>query len=204
MDEYYNFLRETFSVLITSEQLYQICRISKRKAKWLLEHKVIPCQDSGKKTRRYKIKIDDVIRYLQKCNQLGVKDLAPNGEFSSIYKKQTRIRDPFYKLYVYLEDPEHREGLRKFFEEKLKNAPDGLSTLDIAQITGFSKNAVNNWIKDGHLKAYQGRKNFIPKQYVLNFVCSSYYVKIHRRSSKQRTDLLSFLETIKAEKPKGP
>jgi len=196
MSDYYNFLREQFPEYITLEQLYQICRISKRKAKWLLDHKVIPCQDSGKKTRRYKIKTDDVIQYLKKCNELGKSDLAPIGEFSSACKKRTRIRDEFYELYVYLENPEHRVRFRKFYEERFKRAPDGLTTLEISEMTGFSKSAVNNWVQKGHLKAYRGVKNLIPKEYVLDFICSDYYIRMHRRSIKQKNDLLSFLEII--------
>ena len=53
----YSFLRDQYPEVITMDQLYRICHISKRKARWLLENGVIPCEDSGKKTRRFKIKI---------------------------------------------------------------------------------------------------------------------------------------------------
>lgn len=71
-------LSEQYPDIISAEQLYRICHISKRKATWLLEHGVIPCQDSGKKTRRFKIRLEDVITYLrlQETNQL--KTSVPN------------------------------------------------------------------------------------------------------------------------------
>ena len=31
---------------------------------WLLENGVIPCEDSGKKTRRFRIKLEDIINFL--------------------------------------------------------------------------------------------------------------------------------------------
>ena len=51
----YGHLREQYPAVISKDQLYRICHISKRKALWLLEHGVIPCEDSGKQTRRARI-----------------------------------------------------------------------------------------------------------------------------------------------------
>lgn len=61
----FSYLRDLYPPVITLDQLYRICHLSKRKAKWLLESRIIPCQDSGKKTRRFKIQLDDVISYLE-------------------------------------------------------------------------------------------------------------------------------------------
>ena len=38
----YGYLREQYPAVISKDQLYRICHISKRKALWLLEHGVIP------------------------------------------------------------------------------------------------------------------------------------------------------------------
>ena len=65
----YSHLRDEYPKIISQDQLYRICRISKRKATWLLENGYIPCEDSGKKTRRFKIRIDDVIIYLTKLEK---------------------------------------------------------------------------------------------------------------------------------------
>ena len=60
----YEYLRQQYPETISMDQLYRICHISKRKAKWLLENGVIPCTDSGKQTRRFQIRLDDVITFL--------------------------------------------------------------------------------------------------------------------------------------------
>ena len=49
----YEYLREQYPEIISKDQLYRICHISKRKARWLLENGIIPCEDSGKQTRRF-------------------------------------------------------------------------------------------------------------------------------------------------------
>lgn len=196
MQEYFDFLRDEYPSQISLEQFYRIVHMSKRKAKWLLDNKVIPCCDSGKKTRRYSIDLENVISYLQRCSDLGIKDLAPNGIFSSQQKKHPPKVDEFQELYAYLGLPEHREQLRQYYTKKLKSFPDALITLDVVQITGFSKSIVNEWIKKQHFKAYRDKTNKIPKQYLIEFLCSNYYVRIHRRSDKQRVDMLGFLELI--------
>ena len=79
----YEYLRETYPAVISAEQFYRICRISKRKASWLLKNGVIPCSDSGKRTRRFQIRLDDVIDYLSRCDAGELDDVIPIGAFSS-------------------------------------------------------------------------------------------------------------------------
>ena len=45
----YSYLLDEYLEIISQDQLYRICRISKRKATWPLENGYIPCKDSGKR-----------------------------------------------------------------------------------------------------------------------------------------------------------
>ena len=58
--------RDSIPGIITKDQFYQICHISKSTALYLLRNGKIPCEYTGKKTRCYKIKKADVITYLEK------------------------------------------------------------------------------------------------------------------------------------------
>ena len=60
----YAYLRKEYPEIITKEQFYKIAHISKATALYLLTSGKVPCVDSGKKTRKYKIRLDDVIAYL--------------------------------------------------------------------------------------------------------------------------------------------
>lgn len=51
MREEYKMLLIEYPEVVSKEQLCQICHISKRKAAWLLENGLIPCSDTGKKTK---------------------------------------------------------------------------------------------------------------------------------------------------------
>ncbi len=79
----YEYLRQQYPETISMDQLYRICHISKRKAKWLLENGVIPCKDSGKQTRRFQIRLDDVIIFLERREAGLLQEDIPTGIFSS-------------------------------------------------------------------------------------------------------------------------
>lgn len=57
-------IRRAYPETIFKEQLYRIAHISKATALHLLQNGLIPYKDTGKKTRRYTIRTDDVITYL--------------------------------------------------------------------------------------------------------------------------------------------
>ena len=80
----YSALLKDYPPIISKDQLYRICHISKRKATWLLENGIIPCEDSGKKTRRFKIRIIDVIQYLETLENSPEQIVVPVGIFNKI------------------------------------------------------------------------------------------------------------------------
>ena len=205
MDKPYEYLFSQYDEIITLEQLYRICHISKRKAKWLLDNKVIPCEDTKKKTRRYKIRLQDVAVYLSKRDLAGYGDLAPIGIFSSNCKpkRQTRREALVVEFIDYLKDEQCRSELRQYYEQRFKKFPDGLTTSDVSEMTGHTKNAVNRWIQKGRLKAYViARVNHIPKTYLIDFLCSEYYIHAAAPSQKQKADMLDFLDWVKLKYPR--
>ena len=56
---------QTYPEYVTVEQMAKILHLSKRKCSWMLQNGILPCKDSGKKTRQYKIRRDDVITCLE-------------------------------------------------------------------------------------------------------------------------------------------
>jgi len=59
-----NQMLSSYPEYITKEQLCKICKISKKKARILLQTGLIPCVNTGKSTHTYKIKTSDVAVYL--------------------------------------------------------------------------------------------------------------------------------------------
>ncbi|MDE6588896.1 MAG: hypothetical protein K2K53_00830 [Oscillospiraceae bacterium] len=79
----YSYLRNEYPETVSMDQLYRICHISKRKAKWLLENGIIPCQDSGRQTRRFQIQLEDIITFLERRDAGLLREDIPAGIFSS-------------------------------------------------------------------------------------------------------------------------
>ena len=90
----YSYLRREYPETISMDQLYRICHISKRKARWLLEHGVIPCQDSGKQTRRFSIRLEEAICFLEQRDAGLLDDVIPQGIFSSDSSRPVRPTIP--------------------------------------------------------------------------------------------------------------
>lgn len=90
-------------------------------------------------------------------------------------------------------DKSYLTSMRGFYEEHIKNYPDMLETSDIICITGFSKSAITNWVRAKRIKAVHYKKKFLfPKDELLDFLTSSYYLSIIRKTDAQRQTLTVF------------
>ena len=171
----YESLKKQHSEYISLDQLYKICKISKKSARYLVENSIIPSIDTRKKTWRYKISIDDVITYLRRREQWGRTKL----NHASVPEKITRMS--FSQVI-----PFGDEGIVKaYFKDACKGSPDILSTQDIIKITGLSNKTLHNIIKSGGIKYIKnGRKLIFPKIYFLDFIESRRFINIMSNSDE--------------------
>ena len=159
--------------IITKDQLYQICHISKSTALYLLRSGKIPCEYTGKKTRCYKIKKSDVITYLEKRKIFPESYSAPAGWYKGNYSIKLETKIPENAL----------KNMRQYYTEMLAQYPDVMTATEVSTIIGYGKTTVNNWCRKGHLKAFKGNiMNHIPKGYLIEFCYSKYFRTITRKS----------------------
>ena len=133
----YSELRSQYPEFVSGDQLYRICHICKRKAKWLLDNGVIPFEDTGKKTHRYRIRLDDVIHYL------NTKDNAPAPPRGSITCPKPKTWHPICTA----------DAARGYLTELWSIEPDALTVEQAAKLSGYSPCSVRRWIKTGSLTA---------------------------------------------------
>lgn len=137
-------LKSQYPAVVSADQFRQICHISKRKAKWLLENGIVPCRDSGKKTRRFSIQLDDVIAYLDAKENAPTTVATPPGAFSSGYQCPDTL-------------PRRKPVPPKIFEnyliERWRNAPDALTLTQAYKLTGYTTGTLGEWINHGRLQA---------------------------------------------------
>lgn len=169
---------------ISKEQLYKICHISKRKASYLLENGLIPCQDSGKMTRKYTIALKDVATFIdaRKTNPMRF-DMPPSLRTK---RKSTYSRIQF-------ESDDFFCALRTFYTDVLA-ANDGLlSVADVCAQTGYGRSTVINWPTKGLLQSLFIRNHYhIPQKYLIDFLASKYYWRIGQKSQKHINDFVEF------------
>lgn len=175
-------LRREYPPVITMEQMYRICHISKRKARWLLENGVVPCEDSGKQTRRFHIRLDDVIDYLKKA-EMGTLDVAPPiGAFSD---RTHRAREPAR----YIDSDELRDYILNLWSD----APDALTAQQAVSLCGYDVNTVNSWLRKGVVFGviYFG-SNLISKESLASHLASHAGQRIVSKSNEHRGILEAF------------
>lgn len=189
-------LKSTYPEVISSNQLYKICRSSKRTARYYLENNFIPCIDSGKKTRRYKIRLDDVIAFLiaREENPILYK---PHQNYYAGQKPSVRI-----KVEKKINHTDY-DLLREFWIEYLAECEDVITPKDVTEILGYSYKTVSKWCTEETLKSFLIYNRFmIPKEYLINFLASERATKISKKSDKHLEIMLSAFEYMKEQKQK--
>lgn len=184
----YSYLRDEYPEIISQDQLYRICRISKRKATWLLENGYIPCEDSGKKTRRFKIRIDDVIIYLTKLEKHPESLQTPPGIFS------TRTKYRSINSMQELIDP---KSFRKMLKKEWSSFPDALTTEEVIKLIGYTQSTLSDWIIQGRIIGIRYYNRYlIPKDCLIEYMAtkahhitqkSNNHMSLIRKSQEKRS-----------------
>ena len=166
----YDNLLSQYPDRISKEQLYKICHVSKRTALAYLETGLIPCRCSGKKTRKYSIKLKDVIYFLKERDRAPDSFVTPRGWYKG--RTVSQLSPTFTE--------EEREKIRTAFEATLAFYPDVLTVKQVAEITGYTRSAVSNWCRSGKLYHFQISGAFaIPKPIFLDFVLKDNFLYIN-------------------------
>ena len=172
-------IRKTYPKFVSKDQVYRICHVSKATALFLLQSGLIPCTDSGKKTRRYRVKLDDVIEYLLNREIDPIAYKPPEGYYINkshpVSPHHKRARIP----------PELLPGARYFFENKMQKYDDVMTTVEVSKFLGYSRQAVISWHERKEIKDFviKGKLMF-PKEYLLDFIISDRFNNILLKSNK--------------------
>ena len=163
--------------IMNKEQMRMVCHISKRTALYLLQSGLIPSETTGKKTRCYLIRKSDVIAFYLDHAQNPERYLAPKGWY-----QYDNVKMPAHKIRI-LPPPIPEEDMRRYYEKALAKAPDVWDVNRVCAYTGYNRRAVGNWIRKGRLHTVmRTHKYFIPKCFLIDYLCSAEYWNIIRKS----------------------
>ena len=156
------------------------CRIGTRTSIYLLQSGLVPCENTGKQTRCYKITKADVAAYLRRRLTEPEYYTPPSGW----YKNYPNHKPPAFGLNsaLPLTDATHRR-VRRWYENLLAHQPDVLDAHQIAQVTGYASRTVSRWCTEGRLKSFPYQHTYkVPKEWLLEFLTSEDYNSITRKS----------------------
>lgn len=191
----YSFLCDQYPEVITMDQLYRICHISKRKARWLLENGIIPCEDSGKKTRRFKIKLEDVIEFLELRDAGFLDNVMPVGIFSSEEYSYPSKR-PRTRL--------DKGALQAFLLDCWVDAPDMLTIPQTASLCGYSVTTLERWFQKELLAGIRYRGMIlISKESLAEWLASDRGQSIQQQSTIHRELIEEFQTQEQGQKNSG-
>ena len=168
----YQYILEQYPIYMTKDQMYRICHISKKTCLFLLESGRVPCLDSGKKTRRFKIKTTDVIHYLEERDRHPEYYKPPEGYYKQPHIPQPRVLSE-HDLLV----------MRQFYEKELASWPDVMTIKQVSAFTGYGKTSVERWCIKGLVQHFFIKQKYlVPKIYLLDFLVSWNYIGIAVKS----------------------
>ena len=185
---------------ISLEQLYKMLHVSKRKAAWMLNNGIIPCQIRPTATHRYIIRLEDIEIYLQKQRKARREEI-PVGIFNAKPRKREVLlnRRPvdtvtIVECYITLAD-DCKEAFRAHVEKRLKYVADAFFIDEAAKIIGYSRGMVLSHIQQKHINAVRiSGKYIISKAAIVDFLVSDIAFEIVHKSTWHMNTILLFVE----------
>ena len=165
--------------IISLEQLYKTLHISKRKAAWMLQNGIIPCEIRNTPTHKYFIRKEDVLAYMAKSDREKRKEI-PVGIFNA--KKTNNPRrtesqgsdcggyfdDTNYKL-----RGKERVRFKEMLEDLLSAVPDTLTVDEVVALTGYNRTTILRYVRKKYIYAVNIMgKYYISKQSIINYLAT--------------------------------
>ena len=161
--------------ILTKEQFYQICHISKDTARYLLQSGKVPCKYTGKRTHCYQIRKEDVKAYLHSRGICPENYTAPPGWYGTQCKNSTGMPRML--------SAQTLKKLHSYYTALLVSCPDVMSVTEITDLTGYHKTTVNNWCCKKLVPYFtRHRMNYIPKAALVKFFCSEDFRTISHKT----------------------
>ena len=165
--------------IISLEQLYKMLHISKRKAAWMLQNGIIPCEIRNTPTHKYSVRKEDVLAYIARSGHEKRSEI-PVGIFNA--KKTNnprRTESPDSDCGGYFDDTHYklrgkeRTKFKKMLEDLLSAVPDSLTVNEVAELTGYHRRTVLRYVQRKYIYAVNIMgKYYISKQSIINYLAT--------------------------------
>ncbi len=175
--------------IISLEQLYKMLHISKRKAAWMLQNGIIPCEIRNTPTHKYSVRKEDALAYMTKSEREKRKEI-PVGIFNA--KKTNnprRTESPDSGCGGYFDDTHYklrgkeRARFKEMLEDLLSAVPDTLTVDEVAEVTGYSRTTILRYVRKKYIYAVNIMgKYYISKHSIINYLATDKAFKNTQKS----------------------
>ena len=187
--------------IISLEQLYKMLHISKRKAAWMLQNGIIPCEIRDTATHKYSVRKEDVLAYTEKSAREKRSEI-PVGIFNA--KKTNnprRTESPDSDCGGYFDDTHYklrgkeRARFKEMLEDLLSAVPDTLTVDEVAELTGYHRRTVLRYVQRKYIYAVNIMgKLYISKQSIINYLATDKAFKNTQKSEWHKHIVLMFVD----------
>ena len=172
-------IRKNCPPILSLEQVRCILHISKRKAAWMLQNGILPCEIRNTPTHKYSIRKEDVLAYMAKGEREKRKEI-PVGIFNA--KKTNnprRTESPDSDCGGYFDDTNYklrgkeRTRFKEMLEDLLSAVPDTLTVDEVAELTGYNRTTILRYVRKKYIFAVNIMgKLYISKQSIINYLAT--------------------------------
>ena len=189
--------------IISLEQLYKMLHISKRKAAWMLQNGIIPCEIRNTPTHKYAIRKEDVLAYMEKSSREKRKEIPvvifnakktnnPRRTESSDSDCGGYFDDTHYKL-----RGKERARFKKMLEELLSAVPDTLTVDEVVALTGYSRTTILRYVRKKYIYAVNIMgKYYISKQSIINYLATDKAFRNTQKSEWHKIVIQEFINNV--------
>ena len=185
--------------IISLEQLYKMLHISKRKAAWILQNGIIPCEIRNTPTHKYSIRKEDVLAYMAKSEREKRKEI-PVGIFNA--KKTNnprRTESPDSDCGGYFDDTHYklrgkeRSRFKEMLEDLLSAVPDTLTVDEVVELTGYSQKTILRYAQRKYIYAVNIMgKYYISKHSIINYLATDKAFKNTQKSEWHESIIINY------------
>ena len=174
---------------ISLEQLYKMLHISKRKAAWMLQNGIIPCEIRATATHKYVIRFEDVEAYLA-CSRTARRKEIPVGLFNAKPRKSPHPTEPQGSDgRGYIPEPvlslrgKERARFKALLEDALADLPDSLTIDEAAEAIGYGRSMVLYHVRKKRIYADKVRGRWmVAKSGLVQFLATDRAFRIRKKS----------------------
>ena len=175
--------------IISFEQIYKMLHISKRKAAWMLQNGIIPCEIRNSLTHKYSIRKEDVLAYMEKSEREKRKEI-PVGIFNAQKTNNPRrTESPDSDCGGYFDDTndklrgKERARFKEMLEDLLSAVPDTLTVDEVAELTGYHRRTVLRYVQRKYIYAVAIMgKFYISKKSLISYLATDKAFKNTQKS----------------------